>query len=368
MALLRVTPGLVLTKHLVFASFLPPLVFEAAFYISWQKLRRELPIVLVLATLGVCISAALTAAVMHFAVGWEWAAAMLFGTLIAATDPVSVIAMFKEFGVHSRLRMLLESESLFNDGTAAVAFMVLLAAFTAGRLPDPSMIAKSAILVIGGGIACGLVVGGGVLLLAGRTTDHLVEITLTTVAAYGSFLVAEHFGTSGVMATLTAGLVVGNIGPLGAISEKGREAVGAFWEYIAFVVNSLVFILIGMREVQEPFRGAALPVIVAIGLVIASRAAAIYPICAVFSRSSARIDRRHQHLMLWGGLRGALALALALGLPDDIPRSHEIVTVAFAVVAFSVLVQGLTMPVLLRKFGEIPANLQGWGGDDETRH
>jgi CPA1 family monovalent cation:H+ antiporter len=193
------------------------------------------------------------------------------------------------------------------------------------------------------------------LLLAGRADDHLVEITFTTVAAYGSFLLAEHFHVSGVLATLTAGLMMGNLGPLGAISPRGREAVQAFWDYAAFVANSLVFLLIGMHVARENFAAVWPPAVAAILLVVLGRAVAIYPCCFLFSWSALRVTWRHQRILFWGGLRGALALALALGLPPEVPARESIITMSFAVVAFSVFVQGLTMTPLLRRFGEIPA-------------
>jgi len=207
---------------------------------------------------------------------------------------------------------------------------------------------------MGGGILCGGTVALGALLLAGRTDDHLVEITFTTVAAYGSFLLADHFGLSGVLATITAGLVMSNFKPLDGISARGKEAVQAFWEYAAFVANSLVFLLIGMHEAHQNFIAIWLSAGAAIALVTLSRALAIYPCCLFFSRSSLRVTWKHQHVLFWGGLRGALALALALGLPADIPLREEIITISFAVVAFSVFVQGLTMATLLRRIGEIP--------------
>jgi CPA1 family monovalent cation:H+ antiporter len=214
------------------------------------------------------------------------------------------------------------------------------------------------LITAGGGLLCGAVVAGTVLLLAGRTQDHLVEITFTTVAAYGSFLLAERLHVSGVLATLTAGIMLGNIGagggPLCAITPRGREAVQAFWEYAAFVSNSLVFLLIGMREAHQGFLAVWAPIALAIVLVTLGRAAAVYPCCALFLRSSTRVTARHQHVLLWGGLRGALALALALSLPPEIPGRDLIVTASFAVVAFSVFVQGLTITPLLRRFGELP--------------
>jgi monovalent cation:H+ antiporter, CPA1 family len=179
----------------------------------------------------------------------------------------------------------------------------------------------------------------------------LVEITFTTLVAYGSFFVAEHFGCSGVLAALTAGLVVGNFRSSGSISAAGRHALGPFWEYVAFVANSLVFLLIGAQEAQQHFSGLWAPVLVAIALVTLGRAAAVYPLCAIFAHSRFKVNLRHQHVLFWGGLRGALALALALSLPEDLPRRDVIVVITFAVVAFSVFAQGLTITPLLRGLG-----------------
>ena len=169
-----------------------------------------------------------------------------------------------------------------------------------------------------------------------------------------------------MLATLTAGLVLGNLGTLGPISDRGGEAVQAFWEYAAFVANSIVFLLIGMREASRNFAVAWLPAVVAILFVTVGRAAVVYPICQVFSRSRFRVSTQHQHVLFWGGLRGALALALVLGLPEEVPRREEIITVSFSVVAFSIFVQGLTMTPLLRALGEIPAHdSKSWIGENQ---
>jgi CPA1 family monovalent cation:H+ antiporter len=328
------------------------LVFEAALYIGWRDFRRDLPVVALLATVGVVLAAAVTAGGMHYALDWDWGSASVFGVLIAATDPVSVIATFKEAGVTGRLRLLIESESLLNDGTAAVGFAVVLSVLT-GANHNVTSIGGVLLLTIGGGAFTGALVGFGIVLLAGRTDDHLVEITLTTLAAYGSFFVAEHYQCSGVLAALTAGLVVGNYRPSGSIAESGRLALETFWEYAAFLANSLVFILIGAQEAEQHFSGLWLAVLVAIVLVTFSRALAIYSLCAVFARSPLKVASQHQHILFWGGLRGALALALALALPDDLPLRDAIVTITFAVVAFSVFAQGLTITPLLRRLGEI---------------
>ena len=342
-----------ITKDLIFTIFLPPLIYEAAIYIKWQELRRDLPVILTLATVGVLLSAVVTAAGMHYLAQWAWPSAILFGVLIAATDPVSVIATFKEAGVHGRLRLLVEAESLFNDAAAAVAFSIALA-FAMGGSISPLGTVQTLVITIAGGILCGALVAGSVLLLAGQTDDHLIEITLTTVAAYGSFLLAEHFHLSGVLASLVAGLLTGNIGSLGSFTDKGREGVLSFWEFIAFVVNSLIFMLIGIRGAYQDFSNLLFPILIAIAMMFAGRALAIYPLSALFTRSALKVSMNHQHILFWGGLRGALALALALGLPPELPQRDAILTVAFAVVGCSIFVQGLTMVPLLRKLKEIP--------------
>jgi monovalent cation:H+ antiporter, CPA1 family len=352
LSFLHVRLQLHLSKDLIFSIFLPPLVFEAALCIHWRELKSDLPVVAILATLGVLVAAAVTAGGMHYALDWNWGSAIIFGVLIAATDPVSVIATFKEAGVQGRLRLLIESESLLNDGTAAVGFVVVLSVF-AGEHYNAVSIIGALLLTMGGGVLVGVAVAFGFMHLAGRTSDYLVEITLTTLAAYGSFFVAEHYGFSGVLAALAAGLVVGNYGPSGSISESGRHALETFWEFVAFIANSLIFILIGAQEAEQHFIGLWLPVLVAIALVTLGRAVAIYPLCALFARSRLRLESRHQHILFWGGLRGALALALSLSLPEDLPHHDAIITITFAVVAFSVFAQGLTITPLLRRLGQL---------------
>jgi monovalent cation:H+ antiporter, CPA1 family len=341
-----------LSKDLIFSVFLPPLVFEAALFIHWRDFRKDLPVVALLATLGVVLAASVTALGMRYVLSWDWGSAIVFGTLISATDPISVIATFKETKVHGRLRMLIESESLLNDGTAAVAFVAVLGVLAGGHETVLSISGALFVAIIGG-VLIGAAVAYLFMLLAGRTPDYLVEITFTTLAAYGSFLMAEHYHCSGVLAALTAGLVVGNFRSSGSISAAGRHALGPFWEYVAFVANSLIFLLIGTQEAQQQFTGLWAAVLVAIVLVTLGRAVAIYPVCALFSRSRFKVDSKHQHVLFWGGLRGALALALALSLPEDLPRQSTIVAITFAVVAFSVFAQGLTIMPLLRLLGKI---------------
>lgn len=352
LAALPFAPTITLTKQFLFTALLPPLLFDSAFHIHWQWLRRNALVIGVLATAGVVLSGSVTAAGMHYTMGWQWMDALIFGALIAATDPVSVIATFKEAGAHGRLLVLIEAESLFNDGTAAVAFGVV-AALAAGQQLAPGQIALTLALTIGGGVLCGAAVAVISLLLMGTTTDHLVEITFTTVAAYGSFLLADHFGLSGVLATITAGLVMSNLKSLDGISPRGEEAIHTFWEYASFVATSMVFLLIGIQQSRHNFLAVWLPTAAAVAFVLLGRGVAVYGCCLVFSRSSLRVTAKHQHILFWGGLRGALALALALGLPEHLPMREEIITISFGVVAFTIFVQGLTMTPVLRRMGEI---------------
>jgi CPA1 family monovalent cation:H+ antiporter len=344
-----------LSKELIFSVFLPPLVFEAALFIPWQAFKRDLPVVGLLATVGVGLAAMVTAVGMHFGIDWDWGSAVIFGVLIAATDPVSVIATFKGAKVQGRLRLLIEAESLLNDGSAAVAFVAALNLLAGGHQTAWS-IAGSLLGTIVGGVLIGGSIASALMLLAGRTPDYLVEITFTTLAAYGSFFIAEHYHVSGVLAALTAGLVVGNFRSSALITAAGRHALEPFWEYAAFVANSLIFLLIGAQEAQQHFNNLWAPVVLAIILVTLGRAVAIYPLCAVFSGTRLKVARRQQHVLFWGGLRGALALALALAIPHELLRHDDVVTITFAVVAFSIFVQGLTITPLLHKLKQIDAD------------
>jgi CPA1 family monovalent cation:H+ antiporter len=342
--------NLALTPELIMKVLLPPLIFEGALQIEWPGFRDDLPVTLTLAFPGTLISAAVVALGMHLALGWTWLGAALFGALIAATDPVSVIAAFRELRVARRLSLLVEAESLLNDASASVAFAVVVGIAEAGGI-HPAMAGLTLVWMVLGGAAVGVGVAGALLVLAGRTDDHLVEITLTTIAAYGAFLLADRLGMSGVLATLAAGLVVGNVGWRSAISPAGREHIVSFWDFAAFLANSVVFILIGVHEAHRvallfTWRSGAIVL-----LVLAGRILAVYPLCALFIRSRLRVDWRAQHVLVWGGLRGALALALALAVPGDVAERGVILSAAFVVVAFSVFAQGISMPWLIGALG-----------------
>lgn len=347
-ALLPSGPNLPLSRGLIFNVLLPPLVFEAALQLNWNRFRRELPLTLTLAFAGVAIATMVVAAGMHWIIGWSWIGAALFGVLIAATDPVSVIAAFRELGCLPRVSMVVEAESLLNDGVAAVGFAVL-SAIAAGASPGAATIIPAFLWTLLGGVGIGLAVSTAILLIVGRTDDPLVEITLTTIAAYGSFLVAEHLQASGIISALAAGLMVGSAGTR-FISPAGRDRVHSAWDYFAFLANSIVFILIGMSVANQPIhRLGSAAAAVAILLVLAGRGLSIYPLSSLFVSSRWRLKASLQHVLFWGGLRGALALALALAVPATVPERNAIILTAFVVVAFSILVQGLTMPWLINR-------------------
>jgi monovalent cation:H+ antiporter, CPA1 family len=364
LAAFRVNAGLALTHDLIFDVVLPPLLFEAALNLRWSELKRDLIPVVALSTLGVLLGACVVAGGIVLWLGWPIESALVFSALIAATDPIAVIALLRESGVTGRLRLLIEAESLVNDGAAAVLFTLILAwaAHDPSAAGGPFAVASTFLGIAGGGLMIGLLVGLAAMAVAGTSDDHLVETALSVLAAFGSFLIAEHFHASGVLATVAAGITLGNLGVLGpkggfalSLSAQGRTFVLEFWEFAAFLANSLVFLLIGSAMAtidfaREGWRALGLAILLA----LVGRAVAVYPICLAFSRSRWAVPLNEQHLLWWGGLRGALALALALALPPDLPYREDILIVAFAVVAFSVIVQGLTAPLALQWLGVVP--------------
>lgn len=345
-----------LNSTIIYDLILPPLLFEAAINLRWKVLHKDALPLLTLTLLGTIIAAFCVSAGAVWLLHWPVKPALLFGVLIAATDPVSIISMFKDNGVKGRLRLLVEGESLLNDAVAAVLFslaLVWVKSYGATAITS-SQISHSLAFIVGGGIFFGVTCAAGAIILSGKTADYLVESTLTLVVAYGSFVLAERLGFSGVLATVSAGLVMGNLGILAdekisRITRRGREFTLALWSFIAFIANSLIFLLIGLTVAGIPFATLGFSMLaVIVLLVLASRALSVYPLCALFNQSSHRINIWHQHVLWWGGLRGALGLALALSLAPSVPMRDQIVIATFAVVVLSIMVQGLTMPLLLR--------------------
>jgi monovalent cation:H+ antiporter, CPA1 family len=348
--------GISLTHDIIFDVILPPLLFEAALNLHWSDIKRDAAPILLLSIAGVVISAAVSFVGMRFILGWPVAPALAFAVLIAATDPVAVIALFKDLRIAGRVRLLVEGESLFNDGVAAVFFSLALTWIVGGQ-SDAPLHWYLLLTTAGGGLLLGIAVGIAALLVAGRTGDALVETAVTVAASYGSFLLAESLHCSGVLATVAAGLVVGSVGLRAnnqkfGLSHHGRLFAVAFWEFLAFLANSAVFLLIGIAASHLQFSALGYSAMfVTIALVLLARAMSIYPLSLVLYMSRWRISLAEQHVLFWGGLRGALGLALALSLPSALPLRGAVIIATFVVVTFSVVVQGLTMPTLVRRVG-----------------
>jgi CPA1 family monovalent cation:H+ antiporter len=355
-------PKVGLNAHTLTTLLLPPLIFEGALNIRWSDLRRDLPVIVALTTVGVLLACSVVAGIMRFLGGWSWQEALLFGALIAATDPIAVLASFKHAKIGGRPRLLLEAESLLNDGTAVVLYTLLGAAFAHhGAQTGPFPMALSTLFIVGGSLICGLAVGGVLTLLAGRAADGLTETTLTMVAAYGAYYLAERIHGTGILASLAAGLVMGNIGMAGDrfVTERGRKIAEAFWEFAAFIANSLVFLLMGMYLARVRHSIVWNIVVVAVAAALAGRAVTVYGIGSFFRAGSDRLSMNLKHLLFWGGQRGGLSLVLAIGLAAQSGSSAAgLITAAAAVVTFSVLVQGLTFNPLLRKVGLLSKDRQ----------
>lgn len=354
-----------LTPGLILALFVPPLVFEAAFHIHIGDLRRNLPGILLFAVPGVILTTLLVGGLVGWATPLSFPLAFVFGALIAATDPVAVVAIFRTLGVPKRLATLVEGESLFNDGTAIVVFNLVLAAALTGDF-NWAEGAADFVRVAAGGTAIGLVLGWAISRVIARVDDYLIEITLTTVLAFGAYLAAERLHVSGVLAVVAAGLVNGNLGPRG-MSPTTRIVLFNFWEYVAFLTNSLVFLLIGL-EVNIPVLAATWqPVAWAIGAVLVARVVVVYGLSWAVNRWAEPVPFRWQHVLAWGGLRGAISLALALSLPASLGAGRDLMRVmAFGVVLFTLLAQGTTMRPLVERLKII---VRGEGQVEyETRH
>jgi len=335
-----------LTSELILFLLLPPLVFEAAFHLNLRQLRDNLATIGLLAIPGVILNMLVVGGILSYGAGLSLAVAMVFGALIAATDPVSVIAIFRRLGAPKRLEVLLEAESLFNDGTAVVIFGLALEVLQLGKFNFSEALVEF-VRTAGGGLIVGIVLGWLVSWLIGRIDDHLIETTLTTVLAFGSYLVAEQFHFSGVLAVVAAGLMSGNMGER-AMSPTTRIALVNLWEYFAFLANSAVFLMIGLDVEVISLVSKWRLVLWAIGAVLVSRALSIYGL----ARLGNPIPGRWRHVLFWGGLRGAIALALALSLPHDFgPDRRTLIEMTYGVVLFSLVVQGLSMNGLLDRLG-----------------
>jgi len=348
-------PSIHISPELILLIFLPALLFEASWNLKLQHLRENIGPILLLATLGVGISVGVIGLILREGIQIPWSSALLFGAIISATDPVSVLALFRKLNLPTRLTTTLEGESLLNDGTAVVVFRIILGVAAGSGVDSTGSLVLGSLrefgLVVVGGIAVGAAIGLVASTLTAYFDDHLLEITLTTIAAYGSFLLAEGLHVSPVIGVLVTGLVIGNYGRPKGMSPTTQVAVNSFWEYAAFVVNSLVFLLIGLEVDLSVLSQNPASVAWAVGAMLMARVLVVYGLSPLTNRRGQAFPLAWQHVLFWGGLRGSLSIALALSLPASLPDRRLMVMMTFGAVMFSLLAQGLTISPLLRWLG-----------------
>lgn len=346
-------PDIELTPELVLLLFLPPLAFEAAFHLDFDKMRQDLTPIALFALLGVVLSTVTAGVVLSMALGLPWQVGLLFGTLIAATDPVSVVAVFRELGVARRLSTLIESESLFNDGTSIVLFRIVLVIVLTGTFNPTEGLLDFLRLVLGG-IALGFGLGYLVSRLLAPIDDYLIEISLTVVLAWSSYLLGEYLGVSGVITVVVAGLVLGNYGGRISFSPTTKIVLEHVLEFLSFVANSFIFLLIGLQINFIDLRTNFAAILWAILAALSARAVTVYGLSFLLKWTDNPIPPKWQHLLFWGGLRGGVTLALALSLPINVPERGTLILAAFGVVLFTLVVQGLTIRPLVQWLKLIP--------------
>ncbi|MEL6555493.1 MAG: sodium:proton antiporter [Cyanobacteria bacterium J06621_11] len=355
-----------LSHDLILFVFVPPLIFESALNLDSRLLLRNLLPILILAAPGLLLSTAIVGAILSWGTPLDLPQALLFGSLISATDPVAVIALFKELGAPKRLGILVEGESLFNDATAIVTFNIILGVIVTGQdfgLPALQQGAIAFLVSFVGGIAVGGLIGFLVQFPISLTKENpLVLATLTTIVAYATFLIAEEVvGVSGVIALVSAGIVLGWYNN-NRLRPEARHFVSEFWEYLAFLANSLIFLLVGLtvsrlqfftqiEQTQDLLGAIALTLVT----VLIARAIVVFGLSsitnAIINRSqpTASVPLSYQLISFWGGLRGAVCLALALSFDPDFPNQELMLMLTLGVVLFTLLIPGTTIAALLKK-------------------
>jgi monovalent cation:H+ antiporter, CPA1 family len=348
-------PAPPLTQDLLFSVFLPGLIFEAAFHIDEREFRDNWIMIVALAVLGVIASIALVALILPpivhafgVAPGFSWQHALVFGALISATDPVAVVGLFRYLRAPPRLATLLAGESSLNDGTAIVFFTLSLRVVEGGN-SGAAELTSQFLAVVGMGAMIGIVIGAAGVWLIRRVDDPMIEIAVTTSVAWGSFVAAQTLNASGVIATVAAGMLYASYGARTGMSGRTRAVCGSFWEYVAFALNSIVFLLIGF-EVRLPLLISYwLPVLVAYLVVTVARGLVIAANHRLAGFTRQRMPRGWSLVLAWGGLRGALPMVLVLTLPATFPYRQLLVSMTFGVALLSILLQGLTMRCLMTR-------------------
>jgi monovalent cation/hydrogen antiporter len=356
-------PEIELAPELVLLVFLPPLLFNAAYFASFRDLRRQARAITLSAVLLVLATMCVVAVVLHAAVpGLPWAAAFAFGAIVSPTDPLAAIAITQRLGAPRRVTTLIEGESLINDGTALVAYRTAVAAAVGGSF-DLLDASGDFVVNVAGGVAVGLVAAYAVTFAARRAGDDMLQVTIGLLAPYVAYLPAEHVHVSGVIAAVTAGLLVGR-NAYSIMSAGQRLRAHAFWEVLVFLLNALLFVLVGLqlpgiledqeRSALELTGLALLASLAVIGTRLSFSMGMPHVVRALDRRPSQRARRvgwRPRMVIAWSGLRGAVSLAAALALPPGFPERDLLIFLTLAVVFATLVGQGLTLPVLMRRLG-----------------
>ncbi len=343
-----------LSKDLLYYVFLPPLIFQTAIHLKFDDLKRDFPVILTLVIPGVILSTIITA-VVFMGIGKEFfekislSIGLLFGAAVAATDPVAVISIFEKLGVPRRLRFLVDSESLLNDGTSIVVFSLILALIQK-RLSSYDEAIIDFFFVVGFGLLIGYILGIFTSEVIKKIYDPMVTITITSVAAYFSFILADKLGASGVMSTVAAGLVIGEKGFGNGVYPSIKLTTETFWNYVAFLANSLIFLLIGLSINIDLLINYWQWIVIAYVAMMVARYLIVFITWGIFAKTSYKFPFSWSIIMGWGGIRGALTMVLAMSLPDSFKYKELIVTMVFGVVLLSILIQGITMPFLIKIF------------------
>ncbi len=341
-----------LNPEVVFLVCLPALLFEGGVMADVSSVRANATPIGTLATLGMVLAIAGTGTALHFGLGLDWGPAMLLGSILSVTDTVSILYAFRRAPVPQRLSGIMQGESLFNDGTALVAYAAITGVVTAGATPSLSQLGARVVLASLGGAAVGLAMGLVANFVIRRTEDPLAEIMVTTAVAFASFVAAEQVHLSGAIAAVTAGLVVG-VALKHDVAPQSHVAIHSFWEYAAFGVNTFLFLSVGLTTRPEVLLGHLPQTLVAVACLFAGRALAIYlPFLLLrLVRPAEWVPVRWQHVFLLGNIKGALSIGLALGLPANTPAREEMVAIAFGVTFLSLVVQGTGLSWALKRLG-----------------
>ena len=347
--------------RLVLHGMLAFLLFAAALHLDLRALQRETLPVAALAVVGTVFSTGMVAALLYFGLPLlgihpDALFCMLFGALIAPTDPIAVLGMLRQVSPPAAIRTRLEGESLFNDGVGAVLFLSLLDAAGSGSLPTAGSFLLLLTREAGGGVLLGAALGYVVYLLLRLVDNYRVEVTLTLALAMGSYALADALHLSAPLAVIAAGLVVNGRARVFAMSQQTRENLQTFWELIDEIMNVVLFLLMGLELLAIPIH---LPLLIAglfaIPVVLLARFVSVSAVLGALRLSFPRVPGAIR-VLTWAGLRGGLSVALALGIPKG-PERALALTMTYVVVVFSILVQGLTVKPLLQwlKLSEQPA-------------